>query len=106
MAPDIESPTGVQVRHVMVRDLVSVAPSAPLIEVIQLMSRRRIGAVLVSEDDRILGIFTERDLLRYAAEAPHGWRQRPVSDWMTRELQTISADASWEDAVALMERIH
>jgi serine phosphatase RsbU (regulator of sigma subunit)/CBS domain-containing protein len=106
MAPDSESPTGVRVRHVMVRDPISVAPTAPLMDVIQLMSRHRIGAVLVGEKGRADGIFTERDLLRYAAEAPHGWRQRPVSDWMTRELQTISADASWEEAVALMERIH
>jgi serine phosphatase RsbU (regulator of sigma subunit)/CBS domain-containing protein len=106
MAPDSEPPTGVQVRHVMVRDPISVAPTAPLMDVIQLMSRHRIGAVLVGDKGRVDGIFTERDLLRYAAEAPHGWRQRPVSDWMTRELQTISADASWEDAVALMERIH
>ena len=70
MAPESESPTGVRVRHVMVRDPISVAPTAPLMDVIQLMSRHRIGAVLVGEKGRVDGIFTERDLLRYAAEAP------------------------------------
>jgi phosphoserine phosphatase RsbU/P len=106
MGQDGNAESGVRVRHVMVRDPISVAPSAPLMDVVQLMSRRQIGAVLVSDNGRLNGIFTERDLLRYAAEAPHGWRQRPVSDWMTRELHTISADASWEEAVTLMERIH
>ena len=59
MPPDDESPTGVQVRHVMVRDPVSVPPTAPLMEVIQLMSRTGIGAVLVGEKGRVDGIFTE-----------------------------------------------
>jgi serine phosphatase RsbU (regulator of sigma subunit) len=90
----------------MVFDPITVAPTQPLQDVIRLMTRSRIGAVLVGQSDRIEGIFTERDLLRFAAEAPHGWRQRPVSDWMTRELHTISANAGWEEAVALMEREH
>jgi serine phosphatase RsbU (regulator of sigma subunit) len=90
----------------MVFDPITVPPTEPLQDVIRLMTRSRIGAVLVGEGDRIEGIFTERDLLRFAAEAPHGWRQRPVSDWMTRELHTISASAGWEEAVAMMERTH
>jgi serine phosphatase RsbU (regulator of sigma subunit) len=68
------------------------------------MSQRRVGAVLVvAEENRILGIFTERDFLRQAAESPPGWRQRPVADWMTRDLHTIDPDTGWEDAVAMME---
>lgn len=96
----------VRVRDVMVTEPVGVPPSEPLQDVIRLMTSRRIGAVLVGTDGGIDGIFTERDLLRFAAEAPPGWRQRPVSDWMTRKLCTISADASWEEAVALMEAVH
>lgn len=90
----------------MVLDPITVPPSEPLLEVIRLMTRRRIGAVLVGETGRLDGIFTERDLLRYTAEAPPNWLQSPVSDWMTRDLSTISPSASWEDAVALMEAIH
>mgnify|MGYP001263272977 CR=1 FL=1 len=106
MAQDDRSDNELRVRDVMVADPVTVPPSEPLQDVIRLMTRKRIGAVLVGEGGRIEGIFTERDLLRFAAEAPPGWRQRPVSDWMTRDLLTISADAGWEAAVSLMESAH
>src|SRR5436190_10806889 len=96
----------IQVRHVMVRDPITVRADAALLHVMRPMTQRRIGAVLVGEDGRLDGIFTERDLLRYAADAPDDWRERPVGAWMTRKLHTISADAGWEDAVALMERAH
>src|SRR5262245_52631065 len=106
MVLDSDASGEVRVRHVMVLDPITVAPSEPMLEVIRLMTRRRIGAVLVGENGNLAGIFTERDLLRYAPEAKPGWRERPVRDWMTRELHTISADAGWEAAVALMEAVH
>ncbi|MFL5340260.1 MAG: PP2C family protein-serine/threonine phosphatase [Gemmataceae bacterium] len=94
----------VTVRDVMAREPVSVTPDRPVQDVLRLMNQHRIGAVLVAVDGHIQGIFTERDFLRQAAEAPPGWRQRPVADWMTRDLLTIDPDAGWEEAVARMER--
>ena len=94
----------VTVRQVMAREPVAVGPACPVQEVLRLMSQQRVGAVLVvGGENRILGIFTERDFLRQAAESPPGWRQRPVADWMTRDLHTIDPDTGWEDAVARME---
>lgn len=106
MPHDANDTVEVRVRDVMVAEPIAVEPTEPLQDVIRLMTSRKIGAVLVGVNGAVDGIFTERDLLRYAAEAPHGWRQRPVSDWMTRDLCTISADSGWEEAVALMERAH
>lgn len=94
------------VRHIMVAEPIRVAPDQPLQAVIRLMADHKIGAVLVCDGDVIRGIFTERDLLRHAASAPVGWRQQPVSDWMTRQPHTIGPDAGWEEAMALMERLH
>lgn len=93
------------VRHVMTPDPLAVAPDAPLYVVLQLMTLNHVGAMMIEREGRLEGIFTERDLLRYAAEAPAGWRSRSVSDWMTRQLHTIGPDANWEEAVALMERV-
>src|SRR5580704_8346843 len=93
----------ITVRHVMTADPVVAPPDFPVQEALALMNRQRIGAVLVGIEGRIQGIFTERDFLRQATEAPPGWRQRPVADWMTRDPHTISPDAGWEHAVAMME---
>jgi sigma-B regulation protein RsbU (phosphoserine phosphatase) len=93
----------VTVRDVMAREPIMVPPDEAVQEVLRLMNDNRIGAVMVATDGHIHGIFTERDFLRQAADAPPGWRQKPVADWMTRDPHTISPDAGWEHAVAMME---
>jgi sigma-B regulation protein RsbU (phosphoserine phosphatase) len=102
---DADAPADLRVRDVMSRDLVTVSPNEPLQEVIRRMADRQIGAVLVAVGDTVVGIFTERDLLRIAPDAPHGWRQSPVADWMTRDPHTVSPDGSWEEAAALLDRL-
>ena len=94
------------VREVMAADPVMLPPDCPVQEALRLMNRLRVGAVVVSANGRIEGIFTERDFLRQASEAPPGWRQRPISDWMTRNPHTIDPDTGWETAVAQMESMH
>ena len=96
----------VTVRHVMVYEPVMVTPDRPVQDVLRLMNQHRIGAVMVATDGHIHGIFTERDFLLQAAEAPPGWRQRPVADWMTPDPHTIDPDTEWEAAVAQMEGQH
>lgn len=95
----------VTVRQIMVPQPVVVPPEQTVLEVVALMNSRHIGAVLVGQDDQVVGIFTERDMLRHAALASPGWRQRPVADWMSKHLHTISADASWEQARAQMDSL-
>lgn len=93
------------VRSVMHPDPVRVRPDHPVGDVLLLMNRERIGSVLVcDEPDRLVGIFTERDLLRRVADAVPGWREYPVIDWMTRDPHTIPADVGWEEAMAAMTR--
>ena len=94
------------VRQVMQPEPVLVEPGCPLRAVMEEMNRLRIGAVIVVNGDHELeGIFTERDLLRRVADADPGWRDRPVSDWMTARPHTIAPDVSWEDAIATMGRL-
>jgi serine phosphatase RsbU (regulator of sigma subunit) len=86
---------------------VTVKPTETVQEVVSVMNTRRIGAVLVGEGAQILGIFTERDMLKNAAEAlGTGWRERPVADWMTKDPWTIVPEASWSHALSTMETLH
>ena len=72
------------VRQVMQPDPVVVQPSCPMRDVMDQMNHRRIGAVIVvTGENELNGIFTERDLLRRVAHADPGWRDLPVSAWMT-----------------------
>ncbi len=81
-----------------------VPPDCPLRTVMERMNQLRIGAVVVVEGEALKGIFTERDLLRRVVDADPGWRDRPVSEWMTADPKLIGPNASWEDAVAAMTR--
>jgi serine phosphatase RsbU (regulator of sigma subunit)/CBS domain-containing protein len=102
----MEIDSHIRVRHIMRPDPVSVSASQSVQEVVQQMNAHRIGAVLVQEEGRLVGIFTERDLLRHIADAPADWQQQAIGGWMTPNPQTIAADESWESAMGLMERLH
>lgn len=84
----------------MTRDLLAVAPGERLREAARQMAARGVGAVLVMEDERLLGILTERDMLKAVAEGFGD--EAKVEDWMTRHPETIEASDSTEHAAALM----
>lgn len=89
------------VREVMSTDVVGVGPEVSVTEAVSMMSRRAIGSVLVLDGESLLGIFTERDVLRTLLESSSAdvARTSPVSRWMTREPVTIVPDASVGDAL-------
>ena len=94
------------VRDVMDLNPVVVPPSATVQHVLSIMNQRRIGSVLiVAEDRRLAGIFTERDLLKRVASAVPGWRDYAVSEWMTKTPHVIEPDVGWEEAVARMHKL-
>ena len=86
-------------RH-MSRNLLTAEPDVLLVDAAKRMVARSVGAMLVVEGERLVGIFTERDALRaVAAGIEDGAR---VGDWMTRHPDTIEATDSTDHAAALM----
>jgi CBS domain-containing protein len=78
---------------------ISVLPSRPVGEVLELMVAKGIGCVLVVEDGKPVGIFSERDaLLKLNVEAPQ-LAARPVSEFMTPHPQTLKSSAKIAFAV-------
>lgn len=95
------------VGEVMVRNPITVTPETAVSEAIRRMAEHRVGAVLVAEQERLLGIFTERDVLRYLAGSPDSsWLAKPVRELMTPNPWTVSPQSSWEQARSLMETVH
>lgn len=89
------------IRDIMSTKLVSVGPSATVAEAATVMGERHVGSALVMEGESLVGIFTERDIVRALSQdfdAPG----HPVSQWMTREPKTIGADAPVDEALQTM----
>ena len=73
------------------REIVSVEPGATLSSVVALLAERRIGAVLIlGVDRRIIGIVSERDIVRALAEHGAAALDEPVSRFMTRRVWTCT----------------
>jgi CBS-domain-containing membrane protein/nucleotide-binding universal stress UspA family protein len=112
-----------RVADVMSREVVTVRPDTPLAEVVELLVRRRLKAVPVLDEGRVVGIITGGDLLQRAgmglrlsvqrslppAELAAQLRelaaqQKTAADVMSQPVITVRADAKVSDAVALMTR--
>jgi CBS domain-containing protein len=92
------------VAELMTREVVTVDPADTIGEAAEKMIDARIGAVLVSDFGSVIGILTERDVLRAVAHRTHSSEAR-VRQWMTREVVTVppSMDAD-EAARTMLER--
>ncbi len=84
----------------MAADLLTVEAGLPLEEAASRMDERGVGAVLVLEGEKLVGVFTERDVLHAVAR---GHAEKPtVGDWMTPHPETIEPDDTTEHAAVLM----
>jgi CBS domain-containing protein len=92
------------VREVMSTHLVSVDPSASLTQSVGAMSAANSGSVIVMDRGSLVGILTERDVMRALAFAGMADRARvaSVDGWMTRDPVTIEPDATVADALNQM----
>ncbi len=85
------------------RDPITVARGTPLRAAIGKMQERRGEPVLVSDDGRLAGILTERDILMRVLGRDVDL-ERPVEDVMTPDPATLPADATVRDALEEMDR--
>ncbi len=89
------------VGDLMSETILSVAPSATVAETATMMGERHVGSALVMEEDRLLGIFTERDIVR-ALGQDFGAAERPVTEWMTPDPVTVDRGTAANDALKTM----
>ena len=90
-----------QLGELMTRDVLAVAPEDTLGEAAQKMADSNVGSAVVVDYGRLVGILTERDLLRAVAGRVHSSEAR-VRDWMTENPITASASTSAEEAARIM----
>ena len=90
-----------EVSEVMTKEVVTVGPHYNVADVASLMDAKGIGSVIVLEEERVLGILTERDILKVigAGEDP---KNVAAHEALIGDLYTITPDASVEDAAGQM----
>ena len=91
----------VALSDVMTPDVVTLSAEASVSEAAKVMVRGGFGSVVVVQGRMLLGILTERDVLR-AAAAEDDLRAASVERWMTPEPETALPDLDTEEAASLM----
>jgi CBS domain-containing protein len=86
------------------QDLLTFAPDAIVREVVDVMAQRRFGAVPVVENERLIGIFTERDVLMRVVAARKDPDTTRLDEVMTRNPDTVRSSDAVLHALELMNR--
>ena len=94
------------VKHILLGrsgNVVTIEPTADLAAAVKLLAERRIGAVVIlGADHRIVGILSERDIVRVLAERGPTVLNDPVGQVMTRDVQTCSEADTIESLMGRM----
>lgn len=80
----------------------SVKPDDTVFDAVKMMAEKSVGALLVMDDDKMVGIISERDYARKIILEGKASRDTPVSEIMTRKVLCASPDRTVEECMALM----
>lgn len=80
----------------------TISPSTSVFDAVRRMSEKNIGALLVMEDVKIVGIITERDYARKIVLMGLSSKETPVRDIMTSPVMYVRPDQTNEECMALM----
>ena len=95
----------ITVRHLLEgkgKGVWSVSPDTSVLDALRLMDAKGIGAVVVMEDDRLVGIMSERDYARKVILRGKNSKDTPVRDIMTRHVFTVHPDQTIDECMDQM----
>ena len=93
--------SGDLVKDLMAKKLLFVEPETTLGEASTLMGERGVGSALVLENGHLVGILTERDVVR-AMSSAHDAPVRPCIEWMSKHPTTAAPDTPVREALRTM----
>ena len=83
-------------------DIWSIAPDTTVLVALQLMADRKIGALLVLDEEKLVGVFSERDYARKVILEGKSSKDTPVSDIMSSPIVCVVPDQTTEQCMSLM----
>lgn len=87
-------------------EIVAIGPDASVFDAIELMAKRDIGAVVVKQGDKPIGLFSERDYARKLILVGRASKDTPVSEAMTQHVAYALPSQTVEECMALMTDKH
>ena len=85
------------------RDVVTVAPQQTVAQVVKVLAQNRIGAVpVINEEGQLIGIISERDIIRGMSEHADAVLTLAVDQLMTRDVKTCSSEDQLVDLMEVM----
>lgn len=91
------------VSSIMQEEVLVAAPETAVLQAAARMAERKVGAMLVAEQGRLIGIFTERDLLVRVVAAGKDPRTTLLADVMTRAPRTVVPTTPFGEALVVMQ---
>jgi CBS domain-containing protein len=79
-----------------------IDPEASVLDTVQRLHEKKIGALVIMDGERLAGIFSERDFVRLVAEQGVGCLDKPVGDVMTSQVYFVKPSTTVDDCMALM----
>ena len=86
--------------------LSTIGPNATVLDALKLMAEKNIGALLVVENDKLVGIISERDYARKVVLRGKSSQDTPVREIMTERAVCVQPDNTVEECMALMTDKH
>lgn len=93
-----------KVRDVMTSQVSWVAPTATVVEAAKMMQREDVGSVPVCEQDRLLGIVTDRDIVMRAVATDKNLGTMAVQDIMSTQMVTVTPEMDVHEAAEMMSK--
>jgi len=94
------------IKRQITQTAVSVAPTDTVYRALQLMAENNVGAVMICEENKIVGIFTERDYCRKIILMGRSSVNTPIHDIMTKKMITVGLEQTLEQCIELMTKYH
>ena len=82
----------------------SISPNASVLDAVHQMNQYKIGAVLVMNDDQVVGIFTERDVLRRVMAQGGSPADMTVGSVMTEDVICVEPDSDLDEVSSIMKQ--
>jgi CBS domain-containing protein len=100
----ISDPIGLVLKNKGIKEVLSITPEQTVFEALETLAKYDIGALLVTENGRLVGILSERDYARKGILAHHASKETPVSQIMTSPVVYVSPEQTVDDCMTLMTK--
>jgi len=87
-------------------EVITVTPGTTMIEALEIMAEKNIGAMVVLDQGKPVGIFSERDFVREIARENCVLLKLPVESCMTKELYCVTPSSTMDECMAIMTNKH